>query len=94
MTPALQIRGLVAGYARDLPILHGVDLTVPAGSLAAVIGPNGAGKSTLIKAVAGLVPVSGGTVALDGADITGTRPDRLGRWAWPMCRRPTTSSAP
>lgn len=78
MTPALQIRGLVAGYARDLPILHGVDLTVPTGTLHAVIGPNGAGKSTLIKAVAGLVPVSGGTVVLEGADITGTRPDRLG----------------
>ena len=78
MTPALQVRGLVAGYARDLPILHGVDLRVPAGTMAAIIGPNGAGKSTLIKAIAGLVPVSGGTVALDGAEITGTRPDRLG----------------
>jgi branched-chain amino acid transport system ATP-binding protein len=78
MTPALQVRGLVAGYARDLPILHGVDLRVPAGTMAAIIGPNGAGKSTLIKAIAGLVPVSGGTVALDGTDITGTRPDRLG----------------
>lgn len=78
MSPALQVQGLVAGYARDLPILHGVDLSVPPATLAAVVGPNGAGKSTLIKAIAGLVPVAAGRVALDGADITATRPDRLG----------------
>jgi branched-chain amino acid transport system ATP-binding protein len=35
-----------------------------------VLGPNGAGKSSLIKAIAGLVPIEGGRVLLDGADIT------------------------
>ncbi|MDQ0745428.1 molybdate transport system ATP-binding protein [Clavibacter sp. B3I6] len=43
-----------------------VDLGVPVGSVAAVVGPNGAGKSTLLRALAGLVPLTAGRVALDG----------------------------
>lgn len=78
MSALLSVSGLVAGYVRDLPILHGVDLSVPEGSLTVIIGPNGAGKSTLIKAIAGLVPVSAGQVRLEGAEITGIRPDRMG----------------
>lgn len=78
MTSALKIEALEAGYVRDLPILRQVDLAVERASLTVIIGPNGAGKSTLIKAVAGLVPVSGGRVLLDGQDITGIRPDEMG----------------
>jgi ABC-type branched-subunit amino acid transport system ATPase component len=74
----LRIEALEAGYVRDLPILRGVNLTAEAGRLTVIIGPNGAGKSTLIKAVAGLVPVTGGRVTLDGRDITGLRPDTMG----------------
>lgn len=74
----LRIEALEAGYARDLPVLRGVSLTAEAGRLTVIIGPNGAGKSTLIKAVAGLVPISGGRVLLDGEDITGVRPDAMG----------------
>lgn len=73
----LTVRGLVAGYVRDLPILHGVDLHVARARLTVIIGPNGAGKSTLIKAIAGLVPVSAGAVTLDGRPITGIRPDQM-----------------
>ena len=73
----LRIEALEAGYVRDLPILRGVNLTAEAGRLTVIIGPNGAGKSTLIKAVAGLVPVSGGRVTLDDRDITGLRPDTM-----------------
>lgn len=77
MSPALEIEALEAGYVRDLPILRQVDLGVERASLTVIIGPNGAGKSTLIKAVAGLVPVSGGRVLLEGKDITGIRPDQM-----------------
>lgn len=73
----LTVRGLVAGYVRDLPILHGVDLSVARARLTVIIGPNGAGKSTLIKAIAGLVPVSAGAVTLDGRAIAGIRPDQM-----------------
>ncbi|WP_103333977.1 ABC transporter ATP-binding protein [Pseudotabrizicola formosa] len=78
MTALLTIAALEAGYVRDLPILRQVNLSVMRASLTVIIGPNGAGKSTLIKAIAGLVPVSAGTVTLDGADITGIRPDQMG----------------
>jgi branched-chain amino acid transport system ATP-binding protein len=68
--PSLQIDDLVAGYHRDLPIVAGVSLTVTAGEVVALLGPNGAGKSTLMKAVCGLVRVTGGSIRLDGHELT------------------------
>lgn len=73
----LRIDAVTAGYVKDLPILRGVSLVAKRGQLTAIIGPNGAGKSTLIKAVAGLLQVSEGSVTLDGVDITGLCPDRM-----------------
>jgi branched-chain amino acid transport system ATP-binding protein len=69
-SPVLAMRGLVAGYERDLPIVQGVNLAISAGEFLVLLGPNGAGKSTLVKTVAGLVPVHAGSVSLGGADIT------------------------
>jgi ABC-type branched-subunit amino acid transport system ATPase component len=74
----LRIEALEAGYVRDLPILFSIDMVAEHGKLTTIIGPNGAGKSTLIKAVAGLVPVSGGRVTLGEEEITGLRPDLMG----------------
>jgi branched-chain amino acid transport system ATP-binding protein len=68
--PALETQALIAGYEPDLPIVRGVDLSVASGELLVLLGPNGAGKSTLVKAIAGVVPVHAGTVAIDGRDIT------------------------
>ncbi len=69
MSALLEVAGLRAGYG-DVPVLHGVSLTVAAGEIAALVGANGAGKSTLLLAIAGQLPVRGGTVRFDGADIT------------------------
>jgi len=71
----LAIRGLHVAYG-DVEVLHGIDLAVPAGQITALFGANGGGKSTLCSTVAGLVPPSKGTVALDGRDITGFAPHR------------------
>jgi branched-chain amino acid transport system ATP-binding protein len=68
--PMLAVAGLVAGYDEAVPIVNGASLTASAGEIVVVLGPNGAGKSTLIKAIAGLVPVSSGTVRLAAEDIT------------------------
>lgn len=68
--PILQASGIVAGYRPDLPILHGIDLTVHEGEIVTIIGPNGAGKSTFVKAVAGLVAVTNGKIHLSGKEIT------------------------
>ena len=75
---ALVAKEIVAGYVPDLPILKSVSLTAETARVTVIIGPNGAGKSTLIKAIAGLVPVSSGTVSLHGQEITNPRPDRMG----------------
>jgi ABC-type branched-subunit amino acid transport system ATPase component/branched-subunit amino acid ABC-type transport system permease component len=68
-TPVLRLRDVRAGYG-DVEVLHGVDLAVARGETLALVGANGAGKSTLCAVVAGLVTPSGGTVELDGTDIT------------------------
>jgi len=66
----LDVSNLVAGYEPGVPIVRGASIRVDRGEIVVVLGPNGAGKSSLIKAIAGLVPVAGGTVLLDGDDIT------------------------
>ena len=59
------------------PILAGVDLTVRAGETHAIMGPNGSGKSTLAYSIAGhpKYQITGGSVTLDGNDITEADPD-------------------
>ena len=56
--PALACRDLHVVRDRT-PVLHGIDLSVPAGSWVSLVGPNGSGKTTLLFALAGLVPTSG-----------------------------------
>ncbi|MEM0949787.1 MAG: ABC transporter ATP-binding protein [Pseudomonadota bacterium] len=73
----LVVENVTAGYVPDLPILKGVSLFAKTGQITLIIGPNGAGKSTMIKAIAGLVPVSGGRILVDNSDMTGLRPDLL-----------------
>ncbi|MEC7760644.1 MAG: ABC transporter ATP-binding protein [Pseudomonadota bacterium] len=72
----LKVTNLHAGYGR-MPILHGVDLAVPAGEITLVLGPNGAGKSTLLRSIGGFIRPTEGKVSLDGKDITGRAPDRM-----------------
>lgn len=74
----LELTGVRAGYG-SIEVLHGIDLTVEAGSLHAVLGANGAGKSTLLHVVAGLVTPSAGLVRLAGRSIGGLRADDLAR---------------
>ncbi|ARK06615.1 MULTISPECIES: urea ABC transporter ATP-binding subunit UrtE [Cellulosimicrobium] len=65
----LELTGLHAGYGRTM-VLHGVDVTVPTGGVAAVLGHNGAGKTTLLRTALGLLKARSGSVVLDGEDLT------------------------
>ena len=66
--PALEIHDLIVSYQKK-PVLYGVDLSIPEGSMVGIVGPNGAGKSTLIKTVMGLVPHAHGWVKIFGGDL-------------------------
>ena len=70
MTALLRIEHLEVRYG-DLIGVADVSLDVAAGSVVALLGSNGAGKTTTLNAVAGIVPVSGGTVRFDGENIAG-----------------------
>jgi branched-chain amino acid transport system ATP-binding protein len=78
MTMALELNDVRAGYGR-IEILHGVDLQVPAGSVVALLGPNGVGKSTTLRAISGTLPVSSGSIRLDGRRIDNRRPSAIAR---------------
>jgi branched-chain amino acid transport system ATP-binding protein len=54
----------------DFQALYGVSVSVAAGETLAIIGANGAGKSTLMKALAGLMTPSSGSISFEGRDIT------------------------
>jgi NitT/TauT family transport system ATP-binding protein len=60
-----------------LPVLDGIDLSIPGGGIVALIGPNGCGKSTLLRVIAGLLPAGDGEALLDDAPIDGPDP-RIG----------------
>ena len=65
-------------YPDGFVAVTGVNLSVSRGEIVALTGPSGSGKSTLLRAVAGLVPVSSGAVAIDGHDQAGIPPHRRG----------------
>jgi multiple sugar transport system ATP-binding protein len=50
----------------DLEVIHGVDLDIDPGEFVVFVGPSGCGKSTLLRMIAGLEPISGGTLLIDG----------------------------
>ena len=61
------------------PIIRGVSLDVIQGERHAIIGPNGAGKSTLFNLISGRLPVSAGTIWLNGRDVTGRNAFEINR---------------
>lgn len=60
--PALVLEGVTAGYGRQPPILHDLDLILPQGESWAILGPSGGGKTTLLRVVLGLLEPRRGKV--------------------------------
>ncbi|MET0787783.1 MAG: ABC transporter ATP-binding protein [Cellulomonas sp.] len=73
----LSLRDVVVRYGPSVAV-DGVSLDVAPGSVVALLGPSGCGKSSLLRAVAGLEPLSGGTVSWDSVDLAGTPVHRRG----------------
>jgi branched-chain amino acid transport system ATP-binding protein len=74
---SLEVRGVVSGYTREVPILKGVDLTAREGLVTVIIGPNGAGKSTLLRTIYGYLHPSAGEITHFGTSIKGREPEAM-----------------
>ncbi|MGD9958522.1 ABC transporter ATP-binding protein [Nocardioides sp.] len=73
----LQITEASVRYG-DLLAVDRVSLDLPTGQVLAVLGPSGCGKSTLLRAVAGLEPLTAGSISFDGGDLAGVPTHRRG----------------
>lgn len=71
--------GVGFGYDPNVPVLHDLDLTVPAGRTLAVVGPTGSGKSTLLALLARLWDPVDGAIRLDGRDVRDLAPKAVAR---------------
>lgn len=72
----LTVNDLHAGY-RKLEILHGLNLHVGEGEIVSLIGANGAGKTTTLRALAGILSPSKGTIQFEGRDMGSLRADQI-----------------
>jgi branched-chain amino acid transport system ATP-binding protein len=73
MTALLQVSGIECGYGGG-KVLDGVSMTMERGEIVALIGRNGVGKTTLMRALIGLVPLSVGSILVDGIELGRERP--------------------
>ena len=64
----LELKDVRFAY-REKEVLHGVSMSIPAGSFVALVGPSGSGKSTIARLIASLWDVTGGSITLGGQDI-------------------------
>jgi ABC-type multidrug transport system fused ATPase/permease subunit len=69
----VELRGVSFAYVPNTPVLRDVDLTVEAGTMAALVGPTGAGKTTILALVQRLYDPTAGRILLDGQDVAELR---------------------
>lgn len=72
----IELKHVVGGYG-GAPILNGVNMAIDKSDIGVIVGPNGAGKSTTLKAIFGLLKVTGGTIDFGGENIANSLPDKL-----------------
>lgn len=65
----LTLKNVTAGYGK-VTILHDINIVVRPGEVVTILGANGAGKTTTLRAIAGLIPVSGGSISYDDRAIS------------------------
>lgn len=65
----ITVRGAEAGYVPGVNVVNGIDADLGEGEIVTVIGPNGSGKSTLVKAIMGYLPLTSGSIEIDGRSI-------------------------
>jgi branched-chain amino acid transport system ATP-binding protein len=75
MSDLLTLRQVSAGYG-DAIVISNIDLRLKPGESLAVLGRNGTGKTTLLNTIIGVTRHRGGSIILDGQDVTTTRSDK------------------
>jgi branched-chain amino acid transport system ATP-binding protein len=75
MSDLLKLQQVSAGYGEAV-VISKIDLSLKPGESLAVLGRNGTGKTTLLNTIIGVTRQRGGTIMLDGQDVTTTRPDK------------------
>ncbi|MFF0944908.1 ABC transporter ATP-binding protein [Kocuria sp. CPCC 205300] len=75
----VRLEGVRFAYDDGADVLHGIDLTLAAGTTTAVVGPTGSGKSTLGSLLPRLNDVTHGRVSIDGTDVRDVAPADLAR---------------
>jgi len=73
MAPILDIKNLYKNYG-SVEILKDINVAIEPGDFLVLVGPSGCGKSTLLNCIAGLEPISGGAIHIDGQDMTHVSP--------------------
>nr|WP_321509567.1 ABC transporter ATP-binding protein/permease [uncultured Celeribacter sp.] len=74
---AVRLEGVEFHYDPARPILHGIDLEVPAGRTMAIVGHSGSGKSTIGRLLFRFYDVTGGSLQIDGQDVRTVTQDSL-----------------
>jgi branched-chain amino acid transport system ATP-binding protein len=69
MTAAIELTGVSKRFA-EFTAVNAVNLAIPRKQRCALLGPNGAGKTTLLNLISGRLPLSGGSIRIDGHDVS------------------------
>ena len=83
MEPLVEIRDVRKIYRREafeIPVLNGITLGVGRGEFVALMGPSGSGKTTLLNLVAGIDRPTGGTIVVEGREISRLSQSALASW--------------
>jgi putative ABC transport system ATP-binding protein len=78
----IEVKNLSKVFGRGDTAVHAVDnitFTLPPSTFTAITGPSGSGKSTVLHLIAGLTPPSGGSITIDGIDVTSATPEESAR---------------
>lgn len=79
----VQVKGLKKHYGDGdarLTVLDGIDTSINRGEICVMLGPSGSGKSTFLNLIGGLEDADGGSIMVDGCDLTVLKPADLGEY--------------
>lgn len=87
VNPLVDVRSLEISYGDTEPVraVKGIDLQVHAGEVLGLLGGNGAGKTSTMRAVAGVMPATAGTILIDGHDLSDVAQADYGRTVLGYC---------